>query len=690
MKWCSLLAAGTGSEGMVLGFGTARTDVTPVKKVTDLLLNLRNQVEEEGQAEAASYDKYACFCKAQADDKVYALKKADVEIEDFTAEIGALDGELGVIATDLPLLRGSVTTEEGAATTANGLRQTGLETYLNASANLTQGIEAIGGAIQSLKESRGQLSQVQVSAVLAQVEAVTELASVLESEQNPKAYVYQSKDILSTLQSLLATFKSKSAELNEDEADAAHSHNMLEGARANKVKALTASIDQKERLSAEKTAQRGVTQGLLDKETIARADDQNFLNELTAGCTQKATDWDQRSQSRASELTKLTEAMNALKQLGGMYSVNKKLTGFLKTQGNMHQAARPVSKKVTSFLQLSLAHDHVSQKLIAFLEQRAKALGSSSLEQLASVARLSDDPFVKVRGLINDLMDRLEAQATEEQTQKTFCDTQMGLSIGKRDTKQGEVERLGAEIEATGAGMAEHKRKIAELAVEIAALEKSKLELTTLRNQEKAENAKSVAEANEGKRLIDWAITALESFYTFAQVDSNPTIPAATTTSYAPFKANNSDRSGKTVADLAPETFSGNYDGKTGESAGVIGLLQVISSDFDRTATAVAAAETAADGAYTTQKGLIEGSITSKDGMKTSEDTALGLKVTALIGLKDSLKTEQGLHAAALTELEALKASCVDEAESYEQRRQRRKEEIEALKEAHRILEEWK
>merc|ERR1719199_1105389 len=67
---------------------------TPVDKVISLLTKLSNQVQAEGVAEAASYDKYACFCKDQADDKVYVIAKSDKKIKELDAEITALTGEI--------------------------------------------------------------------------------------------------------------------------------------------------------------------------------------------------------------------------------------------------------------------------------------------------------------------------------------------------------------------------------------------------------------------------------------------------------------------------------------------------------------------------------------------------------------------------------------------------------------------
>ncbi len=46
------------------------------------------------KAEAASYDKFACFCKEQADEKFYTITKAKKKINRLDAEMEELDGEI--------------------------------------------------------------------------------------------------------------------------------------------------------------------------------------------------------------------------------------------------------------------------------------------------------------------------------------------------------------------------------------------------------------------------------------------------------------------------------------------------------------------------------------------------------------------------------------------------------------------
>merc|ERR1719281_2099257 len=75
--------------------------VTPVEKVVSLLTKLSDQVTEEGKTEAAQYDKYACFCKEQADDKLYAIEKSKEKIDVLAAKIEKLGSEIDSHSLDI-------------------------------------------------------------------------------------------------------------------------------------------------------------------------------------------------------------------------------------------------------------------------------------------------------------------------------------------------------------------------------------------------------------------------------------------------------------------------------------------------------------------------------------------------------------------------------------------------------------
>merc|ERR1719311_847517 len=63
----------------------------------------------------------------------------------------------------------------------------------------------------------------------------------------------------------------------------------------------------------------------------------------------------------------------------------------------------------------------LKEKVIKSLVASGSKLGSAVLSSLAM--RVAADPFIKVKKLIQDLIERLVTEAAEEATKKGWCDT---------------------------------------------------------------------------------------------------------------------------------------------------------------------------------------------------------------------------------------------------------------------------
>merc|ERR1740121_3357954 len=125
----------------------------------------------------------------------------------------------------------------------------------------------------------------------------------------------------------------------------------------------------------------------------------------------------------------------------------------------------------------------------------------------------------------------------------------------------------------------------------------------------------------------------------------------------------------------------------TGEASGVIGMLEVIESDFARLEAETTASEAAAQKEYDefmtdskVDKAEKTKDVEHKTSKKQDAEHALTMKTNDLDGTQKELD-------AAFRYFDKLKPSCVDSGVSYEERVQRRQEEIESLQEALRILD---
>merc|ERR1719324_928969 len=128
------------------------------------------------------------------------------------------------------------------------------------------------------------------------------------------------------------------------------------------------------------------------------------------------------------------------------------------------------------------------------------------------------------------------------------------------------MEQANADITKFTAEVAALREDITKLEEQIAELHKALKEAQELRDEESRNNEETVADSKEGLEAVENAITVLKDFYESAGGAS--LIQKGSSQRQRP---------------EAPETFEDDYAGKQEASKGIIGLLEVIKSDFERT-----------------------------------------------------------------------------------------------------------
>jgi len=688
------------AEGAVRSAEKLEGPTTPTGKVIHLLKDLSAKITSAGKDEAASYDKFACFCKEQADGKLYAIEKSNKTIEGQNARIEELGAEIDELATALSELEGKISEKESETSELEEERAKEHAAYANRSAEAEGAIDAVGRAIDALKGSKASLpgkTELLAMMALAQVrEAVLRSrlvgltagqAKILGSQPGgPHAYSYHSDEIIQTLEGLLDTFKKEKAVLDTEELDAKAAFEKVRLGLQHEAKFAGMEKAEKEKLEAKAQEEKHATEEAMAEEITAKDADKAFLDVLTAECEEKAQFWDQRSQTRAAELTAISEAIEALETgVVPNAGANKKLTDLQARQTVKKSAATSMAP---SFLQLRGSNGGSPEgtpraELLRLLDAASSRLGSSALALAALQVRATADHFVRVRAIINDLISKLEAEATAEETQKGFCDEQIKKAVAARDEAKSSDEAFSKDLDSKQAQGNELEKKIADLSQEIADNKKALLEATELRGEERTENEKVIGDATAGKEAVAKAIQVLTEFYASAAGE-------AFLQRRAGFVPAGSDRSGATVSDLAPEVFGGEYQGEQDSAKGIIGLLQVIHDDFDRTITATGDEETGAESDFEEFKSETEGDTSAKNGEVEAKESEITSLKEALVQLQEDIADVKKEHQAKLDELERLKEMCVEGAESYEERVEKRQQEIEALKEALAILENWK
>merc|ERR1712039_403285 len=127
-------------------------------KVIELLTNLQSQLESEAKEEAAQYDKFACFCKEQADEIIYEDENHVKQLADLDAEIGKLDADIKLLNKDIGTLGGEIKGLDTTITNEAAQRALDHKRYKAWANELASAISALERAIAALQQAKADQS----------------------------------------------------------------------------------------------------------------------------------------------------------------------------------------------------------------------------------------------------------------------------------------------------------------------------------------------------------------------------------------------------------------------------------------------------------------------------------------------------------------------------------------------------
>merc|ERR1719399_1418981 len=198
---------------------------------------------------------------------------------------------------------------------------------------------------------------------------------------------------------------------------------------------------------------------------------------------------------------------------------------FVQVQGKMGKVAKVAAKKGDGDDDDDSKDTVMRKKIVQKLKDLSHKFSSYALMEMVSVA--SADPFEKVRGLIEGMIEKLVTEAYEEATQKAFCDEEIAKSKKAQAEKSMTADKLTSRIDKASTTKAGLEQSIKDLEGEIAALDAGTAEATKIRTEEKATNTKASSDFKLAAEAVQGAIAVLKEYYESAliQVSSSKRQP---------------------------------------------------------------------------------------------------------------------------------------------------------------------
>merc|ERR1719420_946102 len=160
-------------------------------------------------------------------------------------------------------------------------------------------------------------------------------------------------------------------------------------------------------------------------------------------------------------------------------------------------------------------------EVVTIIKGLAKKSHSSSLAQLASRvdavvkygAGAGDDVFAKIKGMISDMIAKLEKEAEDDATEKAYCDEEMAKTEAKHSELEADLKKVTARIDKAAATSAKRKEQVKELQAELAALAKEQAEMDQIRSEEHSVFSKAKEDLELGLSGVQKALDVLRDYY---------------------------------------------------------------------------------------------------------------------------------------------------------------------------------
>jgi len=630
----------------VQAYGT-QAKVTPVEKVLQMLDEMKVKGGKMMEEEAKIHATYTEWVDDRSKDLGFEIQTANSKIEELVAFIDKADSDVATLTDEIADLDADIARLEGEKADATSIRTAEKDEFLKIEQDYSESVDALGRAIQVVSSSQGARPQ---AMMLLQRMAKTEpgmqrvMAAFEQNEETgaPAAAGYESQGggVVAMLEGLLEKFKGELSAAQEEESNKAHDFDLTVIHLSDTIAKSNSDREEKAAVKASTAAASAKAKGELADTKTGLADTEKVLRDMKAEFKSKSAMFAENQKVRTGELEALAKAIEIMS--------SPEVADSYKKRVNLVQ--------VTSLLQVSRTAQQLTaqQKAAAFLQQRGGATQSRSLLSLS--AQIMASPFAKVITMIEDMLAKLKSEAAAEADHKAWCDEQLKENKLKRNKKTAGVERLTAEVQELTSTIEEMGKNIATLLQEQSDLTTAMKDATTQRDAEKTENLAIIADSKAGKEATKAALVVLREFY--AKQSS--------------------------FLQQAPEMEA--YKGMGGAKGGVVGMLEVIETDFARLEADTTAEEKQAATEYDTF--MTDSQADKKQKHAAEVKTKLEKDQTEFEKSqtqKDLVAMEEEL-AKANEYYEYLKPSCLEVKVSYEERVAARKAELESLNEAYDIL----
>jgi len=415
--------------------GPAVQAASPIGKIIQMLSDEQNKLQADGEVAQKVFEESAEFCDDRYKELTFEIKTGKSQVDELKATISKSSSTMSAMTAKLEELAASIAGDEADLKAATEIRAKENKDFVKEEKELVEVVDMIerataiieremakGGASMLQLQNPGSILQalnvvVQASALstaegakLSAFVQASQLAGDGEEQAPgaPAAAVYEghSGDIINTLDSLKEKAQANLDETRTKESTALHNFEMLKQSLEDDMKFAKKDMEEAKQKRSAAGETKATAEGDLAATTKDLDADVTTLADLKQDCMTKAQDFEASAKSRGEELEALTKAKKIIIETTG--GAEKATYSF--SQASLLQVQRS---------KIQTRADLANFEAVRLIRDLARKQRSSALAQLASRMEVTaraqggggQDPFAKIKGLVADMIAKLEAEA---------------------------------------------------------------------------------------------------------------------------------------------------------------------------------------------------------------------------------------------------------------------------------------
>jgi len=671
---------------LVLLAGVSAEQGSPLGKVFELINSLEAKIVKEGEAEGKAFKEFFEWCDSESQNLNNEIKTGKKSQAKLSARIDEKASDIEVGTAKIEELAAALSTNEGELKGATAIREKEAADFAASEKELMATVDTLDRAVgiisAEMSKNPAALAQIDTSSMSSLLQSLTlvvdaagftgsdqkKLVALVQAQQGsddlemgaPTAASYKSQSggIVDVLSDLKDKAETELAEARKAENTAKHNFAMIKKSLEDQMADDQSNMDAQKSGKDKAAEEKATAEGDLSVTVKALKESTAGLELANSDCMTTAADHEATVAARTEELKVIAVAEKILKES----------TSLLQGPSLLQMAA---SSKMRTRADLA------NSEVVTMVKKLAREHHSSALAQLASriavIARYgskngASGAFDKVKGLISDMIMKLEKEAESEATEKAYCDEEMAKTEAKKAELDDDIAKLTSGIDQAASRAGSLKEEVVELEAALAVLAKTQAEMDKIRAEQNAAYTVAKADLSKGLAGIRKALGVLRDYYGGAA---------------AMLQVDDSKFNSFMQQPAAPQQ----HEKSAGAGGSIIGILEVVESDFATNLSKEESeeADSASNYEKVTQENKVATATKSQDAKyKTKEAAGLAKQIAELSSDKDTSSTELS---AVMEYYGKIRERCVAKPESYEQRKARREAEIDGLKEALSILE---